>query len=98
MTRFDDPGTRFYSHEPEVFAYHERTKHQPFRYAAALGYMDWATQPDPFRRFAGAPLIRLELVEQGSDPPRRIPAGSSRRISAATLDLRLALFSRAGSV
>jgi SagB-type dehydrogenase family enzyme len=53
----------------EVLAYHERTKHHPFRYAAALGYMDWATQPDPFRRFAGAPLVRLELVSNGSDPP-----------------------------
>ena len=39
--------------------YHERTKHQPQRYAASLGYLDWATQPDPFRRFAGAPLHRL---------------------------------------
>jgi SagB-type dehydrogenase family enzyme len=55
--------------EAEVLAYHERTKHHPFRYAAALGYMDWATQPDPFRRFAGAPLIPLDLVQNGSDPP-----------------------------
>jgi SagB-type dehydrogenase family enzyme len=61
--------TRFYSREAEVFAYHERTKHHPFRYAAALGYMDWATQPDPFRRFDGAPLIRLDLVREGSNPP-----------------------------
>jgi SagB-type dehydrogenase family enzyme len=53
----------------EVFAYHERTKHHPFRYAAALGYMDWATQPDPFRRFDGAPLIRLDLGPNGSDAP-----------------------------
>ncbi|HEY7172035.1 MAG TPA: SagB/ThcOx family dehydrogenase [Vicinamibacterales bacterium] len=53
----------------EVFAYHERTKHHPFRYAAALGYMDWATQPDPFRRYEGAPLVRLDLVADGSDPP-----------------------------
>lgn len=39
--------------------YHQRTKHQPHRSAAALGYMDWATQPDPFRRFEGAPLHSL---------------------------------------
>jgi SagB-type dehydrogenase family enzyme len=39
--------------------YHERTKHQPNRYAASLGFLDWATQPDPFLRFAGAPLHRL---------------------------------------
>jgi len=35
----------------EILRYHERTKHHPGRYAAALGYMDWETQPDPFRRF-----------------------------------------------
>ncbi len=34
--------------------YHQRTKHRPDRYAASLGYMDWANQPDPFRSFAGA--------------------------------------------
>jgi SagB-type dehydrogenase family enzyme len=49
-----------------VVRYHERTKHHPNRYARALGYMDWATQPDPFRRFPGAPLVSLERVEPGS--------------------------------
>ena len=42
-----------------VLAYHERTKHHLHRYAAALGYMDWATQPNPFRRYEGASLIEL---------------------------------------
>jgi hypothetical protein len=41
----------------QVFRYHEETKHHFFRYARALGYLDWANQPDPFRRFAGAPLF-----------------------------------------
>ena len=36
-----------------TLAYHERTKH-PASVPAALGYMDWDTQPDPFRRFDGA--------------------------------------------
>jgi SagB-type dehydrogenase family enzyme len=39
--------------------YHERTKHQPHAYARSLGYLDWATQPDPFRRFHGAPVLPL---------------------------------------
>jgi hypothetical protein len=26
-----------------VNEYHERTKHQPHRYAASLGYLDWAS-------------------------------------------------------
>ena len=45
------------SPEEVVVAYHERTKHHYHRYAASLGYMDWATQPDPFRRYAGAALV-----------------------------------------
>jgi hypothetical protein len=51
--------------EEVVVAYHERTKHNVHRYAASLGYMDWATQPDPFRRYAGADIVRLPLPETG---------------------------------
>jgi SagB-type dehydrogenase family enzyme len=51
--------------EDVVFAYHERTKHHPHRFAASPGFMDWATQPDPFRRYQGAPLIHLPLPEPG---------------------------------
>ncbi len=40
-------------------AYHEATKHYFGRFAPALGYLDWAAQPDPFRRFAGSALIDL---------------------------------------
>ena len=49
------------SPEKVVVAYHERTKHHFHRYAAAQGYMDWATQPDPFRRYAGADRVRPPL-------------------------------------
>jgi SagB-type dehydrogenase family enzyme len=51
-----------------TLAYHERSKHHPFRFAPALGYMDWATQPDPFRRFEGAPLLPLDFVAIGPEP------------------------------
>ncbi|MFY9143448.1 SagB/ThcOx family dehydrogenase [Sulfuricurvum sp.] len=44
-----------------VLEYHDRTKHRPSRYAASLGYMDWATQPDPFRRYEGSELVSLKL-------------------------------------
>jgi SagB-type dehydrogenase family enzyme len=57
------------SAEEMVVAYHERTKHHVQRYAAALGYMDWATQPDPFRRYAGADLVRLSLPKAGRPLP-----------------------------
>ena len=57
------------SPEEGVVAYHERTKHHFHRYAAAQGYMDWATQPDPFRRYAGADLVRLPLPKAGRPLP-----------------------------
>jgi SagB-type dehydrogenase family enzyme len=47
--------------------YHDRTKHRPSRYAASLGYMDWATQPNPFRRYINAPLI--PLAHSDTTPP-----------------------------
>ena len=46
-----------------VLDYHDRTKHRPHRYAQSLGYMDWATQPNPYRRYEGAPLIPLTHTE-----------------------------------
>jgi len=71
-----------------VLAYHERTKHFPGRYARALGYLDWATQPNPFRRFQGAPLLPLELVPVGDEPryERAFVLGS---VPPAPLDRRL---------
>ncbi len=51
-----------------VFDYHEQSKHHFHRYAPSLGYLDWATQPNPFRRFVGAPLHRLQLSEAPASP------------------------------
>jgi SagB-type dehydrogenase family enzyme len=55
--------------EEVVVAYHERTKHHYHRFAASLGEMDWATQPDPFRRYEETPLARLPLPEPGHPLP-----------------------------
>ncbi|MGD8268083.1 MAG: SagB/ThcOx family dehydrogenase [Desulfobacterales bacterium] len=44
-----------------VIDYHERTKHHFDRMARSPGFMDWANQPDPFRRYRGAPAISLPL-------------------------------------
>ena len=49
--------------------------------------MDWATQPDPFRRFVGAPLLDLELVPAG-EQPRYEPAFFSGRIPPEPLGRR----------
>jgi len=42
-----------------VYRYHDATKHHLHRAARSLGYMDWDTQPDPFRRHEGADLTML---------------------------------------
>jgi SagB-type dehydrogenase family enzyme len=47
-----------------VFRYHERTKHRPHRYARSPGFLDWANEPDPFRRYEGAALLSLPFSEE----------------------------------
>jgi SagB-type dehydrogenase family enzyme len=42
--------------------YHERSKHRLNRYAPAPGRLDWANQPNPFRRYEGAVHIDLPLL------------------------------------
>ncbi|MBK5280452.1 MAG: SagB/ThcOx family dehydrogenase [Nitrospiraceae bacterium] len=51
-----------------VIRYHVQTKHHFNRYARALGYLDWANQPDPFRRFEGALLVSLPLLKPEEEP------------------------------
>jgi SagB-type dehydrogenase family enzyme len=58
-----------------VHVYHDGTKHHFHRFARSLGYLDWASQPDPFRSFPGAPIIPL--------PPR--PDASTASSSALSL-------------
>ena len=43
----------------QAIAYHDRTKHHFGQYARSIGYMDWETQPNPFRRYDGATRIVL---------------------------------------
>lgn len=64
-----------------ALSYHERTKHHLDRYARALGYLDWATQPNPFRTFEGSARIDLPLAADnlsttyaGLYVPGRVPA------------------------
>ena len=52
-----------------VRTYHQRTKHLPGHFAPGPGFLDWANQPDPFRRFSGARIIELPLVLDDSTPP-----------------------------
>lgn len=51
-----------------VLRYHERTKHHYNHYARGPGFLDWANQPDPFRRYEGASLVRLPRLGRGEEP------------------------------
>ncbi len=42
-----------------VHQYHDGTKHHFHRFARSTGYLDWASQPHPFRSFAGAAAFAL---------------------------------------
>ena len=44
-----------------VYTYHNETKHSHNKYAKSLGYMDWATQPDPYRSYKNTKQIKLPL-------------------------------------
>jgi len=43
----------------DIKAYHSETKHHLHKFARSSGYLDWATQPHPFRYYKDAPVIRL---------------------------------------
>ncbi len=45
----------------DVAQYHEISKHRLDRFAPGPGYLDWATQPDAFRRYHGARLVELSF-------------------------------------
>jgi len=44
-----------------VLDYHEASKHRLDRYAPGPGGLDWANQPDPFRRYPGTSICELPL-------------------------------------
>ena len=73
-----------------VMRYHERTKHHFHRFAPGPGALDWANQPDPFRRYAGAPLTRLPILAPDEEPisPAYDSLYERATVPAAPLTLR----------
>ena len=82
-----------------VREYHRRTKHLPERYAPGPSGLDWANQPDPFRRYTGARLVALPLARTDPEPsysdlthPGDVPAQPLTRESLGLfLELSLGL-------
>lgn len=66
----EDPARAAESLDPleVVMRYHQETKHYFSRYARSLGYLDWANQPDPFRRYQGSAFIPLPLLKPDDAP------------------------------
>jgi SagB-type dehydrogenase family enzyme len=62
-----------------IMAYHDQTKHRPDRYARGPRGLDWATQPDPFRRFIGSPVLQLPLAQGDDTPPAAIFLAPNKR-------------------
>ena len=49
----------------DVRGYHDATKHHFNRFARSLGYLDWSSQPSPFRSYPGAREFPLPLPADG---------------------------------
>jgi len=67
-----------------VIDYHQATKHRFEGFAPGPGFLDWANQPDPFRRYAGARLVPLDIVAPTNEPrydavftPGHLPAAAA---------------------
>jgi len=52
-----------------IHEYHQRSKHRLNQYAQGPGYLDWETQPNPFRVYEGAQRTRLPLAMEFSAVP-----------------------------
>jgi SagB-type dehydrogenase family enzyme len=75
-----------------IYKYHDRTKHAPSRYASSLGYLDWATQPDPFRSYHPALQVQLPLALDNQTPPYHLLYEENALPSAPLLIQSLAQF------
>ena len=71
----------------DIVAYHLRTKHAPTRYALGPAFLDWTSQPSPYRRFEGAPLVALPLLMDQPTPAFPGPAPNPAPLAKPALGL-----------
>lgn len=60
----------------DIRGYHKRTKHAPNRYALGPAFLDWTSQPSPYRLFEGSRQIALPLLD--SLGPAPFPGGATQ--------------------
>ncbi|MDE3223978.1 MAG: SagB/ThcOx family dehydrogenase [Nitrospirota bacterium] len=77
-----------------VLRYHQETKHQFHRFARSLGYLDWANQPDPFRRYQNAPVLHLPRLKPDDQPVSPLYDDLYRRGAVPAQSLTLHAISR----
>lgn len=68
-----------------VIAYHDESKHHFHAYAKGPAYLDWATQPAPFKHYQGArnlPLARVPIT----DTPSYDEVFTGKRLTVASFD------------
>ena len=51
-----------------IYQYHNNSKHGYYSFAPGPGYLDWANQPDPFRKYEGADIVHLKQIKQAERP------------------------------
>jgi len=67
--------------------YHRRTFHTLNAYARGPETLDWSGQPDPFRRFDGAPLLLLPFRDESLPAPAYAELFEEGGITPAALNL-----------
>ncbi|KAF6152620.1 hypothetical protein GIB67_013067 [Kingdonia uniflora] len=68
----------------QVFKYHNQTKHSFNNYARGPHGLDWANQPNPFRRYIGSHLLPLQHLPLSSSTTPS-PSYASLFVSPSTL-------------
>lgn len=56
------------SNQEIIFRYHSFSKHSSLRSAPGPGYLDWSSQPDPFRRYEGSRIVTLKKIPPEDKP------------------------------
>ena len=56
------------SNQEIIFRYHKISKHSSLRSAPGPGYLDWSSQPDPFRRYEGSRIVSLKKIPPEDKP------------------------------
>jgi SagB-type dehydrogenase family enzyme len=67
--------------------YHQSTKHDFNRFARSLGHLDWASQPDPFRRYAGSRVVEFPRTASVAGAARVVPYSALYDGSASSAPL-----------